>query len=269
MPSRTVGAVHGLRRQRRRRHSRPHAHAASIAQVRSGCAGPSVHPPAPPRVRPAPRRRCSPCWRPSRSGNRRARARRRAAGARAPRSRARRRRARPAGAASRGPAPAARRAAACRRAADASGSATSTISICAVMTGSSASATKPPPSRTMRAAFDAAAITDGSSTAIGTSTSRPLTRKLSPTPSGSAYTPTAFSTILSAVAVSRPPPSSVSRSCAVRSATPRSAFAPLVDGEPVEPRDARPLFPVVMPVVLHGAFLTKHRAKAPARQSLY
>ena len=42
------------------------------------------------------------------------------------------------------------------------------ISTWAVMIGSSASATKPPPSRTMRAAFDAAAITDGSSTAIGT-----------------------------------------------------------------------------------------------------
>ena len=43
---------------------------------------------------------------------------------------------------------------------------------------------KPPPSRTMRAAFDAAAITDGSSTAIGTRKSRPLTTKLSPMPEG-------------------------------------------------------------------------------------
>ena len=72
------------------------------------------------------------------------------------------------------------------RAFAASGSEIPRISTCAVMIGSSASAWKPPPSRTMRAAFDAAAITEGSSTAIGTSKSRPLTRKFSPTPSGSA-----------------------------------------------------------------------------------
>jgi hypothetical protein len=46
-------------------------------------------------------------------------------------------------------------------------SATSRSSTCVVMTDSSASAEKPPPSRTMRAAFEAAAITDGSSTAMG------------------------------------------------------------------------------------------------------
>ena len=50
----------------------------------------------------------------------------------------------------------------------AAGSSTPITSICAVITGSSASAMKPPPSRTMRAAFEAAAMTDGSSTAIGT-----------------------------------------------------------------------------------------------------
>ena len=47
------------------------------------------------------------------------------------------------------------------------------------MIGSSASAMNPPPARTIRAAFDAAAMTDGSSTAIGTRWSRPLTRKFS------------------------------------------------------------------------------------------
>jgi hypothetical protein len=47
-------------------------------------------------------------------------------------------------------------------------SGTPTISTWAVITGSSASAWNPPPTRTMRAALEAAAITDGSSTAIGT-----------------------------------------------------------------------------------------------------
>ena len=72
------------------------------------------------------------------------------------------------------------------RARAAAGSATPTSSICAVMTGSSASARKPPPSRTMRAAFDAAAITDGSSTAIGHQVVPAVDRKFSPSPSGSA-----------------------------------------------------------------------------------
>ena len=39
------------------------------------------------------------------------------------------------------------------------------------MTGRRVGLAKPPPARTIRAAFDAAATTDGSSTAIGTSTS--------------------------------------------------------------------------------------------------
>jgi hypothetical protein len=47
-------------------------------------------------------------------------------------------------------------------------SSTPITSICAVISESSASAEKPPPSRTMRAAFEAAAMTEGSSTAIGT-----------------------------------------------------------------------------------------------------
>jgi len=53
------------------------------------------------------------------------------------------------------------------------------------MMGASATASNPPPARTMRAAFEAAAITDGSSTAIGTRKSAPLMRKFSPRPSGS------------------------------------------------------------------------------------
>jgi len=106
-------------------------------------------------------------------------------------------------------------------ASDGAGSSTPMTSICAVITASSASATNPPPSRTMRAAFDAAAITDGSSTAIGTSTSWPLTRKLRPTPNGSAYTPTAFSTMRSAAAVSRPPKSRTANSSCDRSAAMR------------------------------------------------
>ena len=66
------------------------------------------------------------------------------------------------------------------------------------MAPGSASATKPPPARATRAAFDAAAITDGSSTTIGITWSRPFTWKLSATPNGSANVPTAFSTIMSA-----------------------------------------------------------------------
>ena len=45
---------------------------------------------------------------------------------------------------------------------------TSRSCTCAIITGGSASAWKPPPSRTMRAPFEAAATTDGSSTHIGT-----------------------------------------------------------------------------------------------------
>jgi len=69
-----------------------------------------------------------------------------------------------------------------------------------IIRGGSASAEKPPPSRTIFAASDTAAITDGSSTAMGMSTSSPLMRKLSPTPTGSPSTPMAFSIIASALA---------------------------------------------------------------------
>ena len=66
------------------------------------------------------------------------------------------------------------------------GSATSRNSTCAIMIDSSVSATKPPPARAIRAAFEAAAMTDGSSTAMGMRRSTPLMRKLSPRPSGRA-----------------------------------------------------------------------------------
>ncbi len=50
----------------------------------------------------------------------------------------------------------------------------------------------------MRAAFDAAATIDGSSTAIGTNVSAPSTTKLTATANGSAYVPTTFSIMPSA-----------------------------------------------------------------------
>ncbi len=57
-----------------------------------------------------------------------------------------------------------------------------------------------------RAAFDAAAITLGCSTAMGTSTSRWFTRKFSATPSGSACVAMTFSHMRSATSVASPPP---------------------------------------------------------------
>ena len=57
---------------------------------------------------------------------------------------------------------------------------------------------KPPFSRASLAMNEAAATTDGSSTAIGTSTSRPLTWKLPATPSGSSKAPMTFSIMPSA-----------------------------------------------------------------------
>ena len=163
------GAVERLGRERARRararctRTRRRSH----RLVRMRRPGPPARP-ARRRARPAPRRRCSPCWRPSRRGSRRGRARSRAREACAPPARARRRRARRRRGRVACASASSSALAASRRALAASGSSTPTSSICAVITGSSASATKPPPSRTMRAAFDAAAITDGSSTAIGT-----------------------------------------------------------------------------------------------------
>ena len=61
---------------------------------------------------------------------------------------------------------------------------TSRTWICAIISGGSTSATKPPPARTILAAFDAAATTLGSSMTIGTTWSWPLTRTLSATPNG-------------------------------------------------------------------------------------
>ncbi len=75
-------------------------------------------------------------------------------------------------------------------------------------------------------------MTEGSSTAIGTSTSSPLMRKLSPRPTGSPSTPTAFSIIASAlgsgsVALSPRPPSS-SRDSSSCSAIRRNRSAILI-----------------------------------------
>ena len=54
------------------------------------------------------------------------------------------------------------------------------------MIGGSQVAMKPPRSRTISAALDAAATTEGSSTTMGTNTSRPLTTKFIATPKGRA-----------------------------------------------------------------------------------
>ena len=58
--------------------------------------------------------------------------------------------------------------AAVRRSAAPAGSGTWTSWIWPIIAPASASATKPPPARATRAAFEAAAITDGSSTTMGT-----------------------------------------------------------------------------------------------------
>ena len=71
-------------------------------------------------------------------------------------------------------------------AAPASASARSVSWIWPITTGAETSAWKPPPARTMRAALDAAATTDGSSIAIGIRTSSPSTVKLTATASGRA-----------------------------------------------------------------------------------
>ena len=85
------------------------------------------------------------------------------------------------------------------------GSARSMIWIWPIIRGGSLSVVKPPPSRAILAARLTAAITEGSSTAIGTSTSSPSTTKLSPMPTGRPSTPTAFSIIASALASGRLP----------------------------------------------------------------
>ncbi len=93
------------------------------------------------------------------------------------------------------------------------------------MAPASASATKPPPARATRAALDAAAITDGSSTTMGMMYSRSFTRKFSPTPKGSANVPTAFSTMMSAVSSGKASAAtSVSTSVVVRPSTSTSRF---------------------------------------------
>ncbi len=93
------------------------------------------------------------------------------------------------------------------------GSGTSKTCTWLVISSSIISAQNPPPARTMRAALDAAAITLGSSTTIGTSRSWPLTCTFSAMPKGRLYTPSTFSTTLSAVSGSSPPRSTTSRMC--------------------------------------------------------
>ncbi|VVB72294.1 Uncharacterised protein [uncultured archaeon] len=66
------------------------------------------------------------------------------------------------------------------------------------MTGPVEEVKKPPASRAILAPLLAAAITDGSSVAMGISTSRPSITKLVAMPSGTWNMPITFSTILSA-----------------------------------------------------------------------
>jgi hypothetical protein len=80
------------------------------------------------------------------------------------------------------------------------------------MSESTISAKNPPLGRAMRAAFDAAATTLGSSTAMGARRSLPFTRTLSAMPNGKLYVPTTFSTSLSARSESSPPPASAAES---------------------------------------------------------
>ena len=72
------------------------------------------------------------------------------------------------------------------------------------MIGRSASALKPPPRRARSAPWLAAATTEGSSTAIGMSRSRPFMRKLVAMPTGKEKLPIAFSIIASDRAASSP-----------------------------------------------------------------
>jgi hypothetical protein len=70
------------------------------------------------------------------------------------------------------------------RARSATGCSISVSCTCPIISDSTTLARKPPPFLTMRAAFEAAAITLGSSTTIGTSRSTPFTLTLSATPNG-------------------------------------------------------------------------------------
>ena len=109
--------------------------------------------------------------------------------------------------------------AASKRAAACSAQGTSSSWICAVITGASASPVNPPLSRTIRAALEAAATIEGSSTAIGMRTSRPFTLKFKAIESGKAWVAITFSLIRSTTATGSPPP-------AVRCAHERSSSKP-------------------------------------------
>ncbi len=98
------------------------------------------------------------------------------------------------------------------------GSSTPVTWIMALMTGRVLLVTNPPPERAIFAPLLAAAITEGSSVAMGIRTSRPSMTKLVAIPRGMANRPTTFSTILSAWWRVRPPVSIASTSSPERSA---------------------------------------------------
>jgi hypothetical protein len=91
-----------------------------------------------------------------------------------------------------------------RASAPASTSATWVSWIWPIIIGSDTTAWKPA-GRAIRAAFEAAATIDGSSTTIGMKVSMPSTQKFTATANGSAYVPTTFSIMPSATSRGRAP----------------------------------------------------------------
>ena len=85
------------------------------------------------------------------------------------------------------------------------GSVVASTCTCARISGAVLEVSKPPHARTSFAMYDAAATTEGSSTTIGTSTSRPLTTKFAATPIGSSKVPITFSIMPSASASASAP----------------------------------------------------------------
>ena len=97
---------------------------------------------------------------------------------------------------------------------------------CPTLYDSSDIASKPPRTRAALAPFDAAAMTDGSSMAMGTRQSLPFIIKLVATPSGSAKVPSAFSTIVSARSKDTPPSGPFSMAISLVSSPAKSATSP-------------------------------------------
>ncbi len=87
-----------------------------------------------------------------------------------------------------------------------------------------------PSGRAMRAALEAAATTDGSSIAIGTSTSLPSMQKFAATANGSAYVPTTFSIM----------PSATSSGSALGSTAANAASGSAAAASSLRRRSARP-----------------------------